>query len=619
MGVNLKGIFKGGRRRPELDNRQTLRRLLLYIRPHIRTMALALGATLGLNALRSVQPLFTQYAIDWYITPKRPEGLKWLALAFVVIRVLTYLFFFYQSLLLGSFGQLITFDLRLELYKKLQRLDVAYFDNTPTGRIMTRLTSDLDVLCEFFTSWIKDGLGDMVLTASVVGIMFWTDWKMALVALSVTPCILLTLRWFQGGAQRGYRDLRLRLASLSAFLQEYLTGALTVQLFNHEEKALQKFHRINTNFGQAIKATDFRYTTFVFLLDSMGALSLTLVVGYGGWRVMNNMQLHTHLSIGELVAFILYAQQLLQPIRTISEKYTTYQSSMVAAYHVFEIMDQPVQIETVPEGKTGQARGLIEFQNVWFAYRGEDWVLKDVSFTIEPGETVAVIGHTGAGKTTLSNLLLRFYDARRGRILLDGVDVREWGLNALRANFAVMLQEVLLFRGTIEDNIRFGREDLTEEVIRRAAREACAAPFIESLPRGYKTVLKGRGVSLSAGQKQLIAFARALAVPSALLILDEATSLIDPQTDALIQSGIEHIIGSRTSLIIAHRPSTIKRADRIIVLHHGEVREQGTHAELMEAGGLYWRLQRLRNANGAALLTSHADDAQARTVGSIGD
>ena len=582
-------------------------------------MVLALGTTLGLNALRSVQPLFTQFAIDWYITPKRPEGLKWLALGFVVMRIITYLFFYYQSTLLGTLGQLITFDLRLELYKKLQRLDVAYFDHTPTGRIMTRLTSDLYVLCEFFTSWIKDGLGDLVLTASVIGIMFWTDWKMALVALSITPAILLILRWFQSGAQRGYRDLRLRLASLSAFLQEYLTGALTVQLFNHEGKALRKFQRINTDFGQAIKATDFRYNAFVFLLDSMGALSLALVVGYGGWRIIHNMQLQTHLSMGAFVAFILYAQQLLQPIRTISEKFTIYQSSMVAAHHVFEIMDQPVQVETTLGGKIGRARGRIEFQRVWFAYHGEDWVLKDVSFTVEPGQTVAVIGHTGAGKTTLSSLLLRFYDVQRGRILLDGVDVREWNLKALRENFAVMLQEVLLFRGTIEENIRFGREGLTDDAVRQAAREACAAPFVESLPRSYETVLKGRGGSLSAGQKQLIAFARALADPSALLILDEATSLIDPQTDALIQRGIEHTIGNRTSIIIAHRPSTIRRADRIIVLHRGEVREQGTHEELLEAGGLYWRLQRLCHASGAPLPTQPAADAQARTVGSVGD
>jgi ATP-binding cassette subfamily B multidrug efflux pump len=618
MGLRFKGIFffLGGRRGRSGDQ-PALRRLMRYIRPHTRTMVLALGATLGLNALRGAQPLFTQFAIDWYITPKRPEGLKWLALGFVLMRIVAYLFFYYQSTLLGSLGQLITFDLRLELYKKLQRLDVAYFDSAPTGRIMTRLTSDLDVLCEFFTSWIKDGLGDLVLTASVVGIMFWTDWKMALVALSITPPILLILRWFQGGAQRGYRDLRLRLASLSAFLQEYLMGALTVQLFNQEGKALRKFQRINTDFGQAIKATDFRYNAFVFMLDSMGALSLSLVVGYGGWRIIHNTQFH--LSIGEFVAFILYAQQLLQPIRTISEKFTIYQSSMVAAHHVFEILDQPVRIETTPGGKAARARGHVEFRNVWFAYHGEDWVLKDVSFTVEPGQTVAVIGHTGAGKTTMSNLLLRFYDVQRGSILLDGVDVREWDLKSLRGNFAVMLQEVLLFRGTIEENIRFGREDLTDAAVRRAAREACAAPFVESLPQGYKTVLKGRGGSLSSGQKQLIAFARALADPSALLILDEATSLIDPQTDALIQQGIEHIIGNRTSLIIAHRPSTIRRADRIIVLHHGEVREQGTHEELLEAGGLYWRLQRLRSAPGEALLKPPAADAQARTVGSVGD
>lgn len=571
---------------------QTGRRLFVYIRPHIIGLVVALLTTGILNALRSTQPLFTRYAIDWYIEPARTDGLKWLVLGFIMVRLITFGLFYYQTLLLSSFAQLITLDLRFELFQKLQKLDLAYFDRTPIGHILTRLTSDLDSLGEFLTSGIKDGLGDLILTISVVSIMLWTDWQLTLVALTIVPLIFLTLRWFSQRVRRGYTELRSRLAELSAFLQEHLAGSLTIQLLNHEARSLQKFRQVNNDFCRTIKRNDFYYSTFIFLLDTVGALGVTFVVWYGGYRVMH----HTDaLSIGTFVAFVLYSQQLLQPIRGIADKYAVFNSALVAAQRLFEMLDQPTKV-TSPEQakKTGRAKGHIEFQNVWFAYNDEDWVLKDVSFVVEPSEIIAIVGQTGSGKTTLVNLLLRFYDVQRGRVLLDGVDVRDWDLRDLRSTFGVVLQDPFLARRTVADNIKLDRDELDEQRIAWAAQEACTTDFIEKLPDSFATELQGRCSNLSTGQKQLISLARAIAMPQAVLILDEATSSVDPLTEELIQQTTCRLIRSHTTLMIAHRLSVIEAADRIVVMDRGVVAEQGSHEELLLKGGLYWRLDRLR-------------------------
>jgi ATP-binding cassette subfamily B protein len=490
------------------------------------------------------------------------------------------------------------YDLRSELYEKLQRQEVAYFDRNPVGRIMTRLTSDVDALNELFTSGVIELLGDVVVIFAVIIIMLAMDWRLTLITLVTVPMLFAATGWFRKHARRGYDLVRTRLARINAFLQEHLSGAQTVQIFNREAKSLRQFHDINDEHRRANIDTIFYYAVFFPLVDLISAVGVALIIWYGGYRVMQNTPQHAVLTIGALVAFIQYSQQLFQPIRDISDKYNVLQAAIVASHRIFKTLDLPVTITSTPSPlRAGRARGHIEFRNVWFAYNDEEWILKDVSFTVEPGRTVALVGHTGSGKTTITNLLMRFYDVQRGSILLDGVDVREWDLKSLRENFAVVLQDVFLFSGTVEGNIRLGREDITEERVRWAAREVHADHFIERLPEGFKAEGRERGAGLSVGQKQLISFARALAFDPALLILDEATSSIDTETEQLIQQAIERVLRDRTSIVVAHRLSTVQRADQILVLHHGELREQGTHQELLAQRGLYWRLYKLQYAD----------------------
>ena len=574
---------------------RNVRRLFRYVRPYVLGLLVGLGITLVLNTLRSTQPLLTKFTVDLFIAPKQLAGLGWLILAFLFIRVLSFLLFYYQRLLLNTYGQYLLSDLRLDLYKKLQQLDCAYFDGTPVGHLLTRLTSDLEATCELFTSCTKEGLGDLIMAGSMIAIMFWMDWRLATVTLATLPLLLVIVKWFRARAQRGYDHLRGELASLNAFLQEYLGGALTVQLFNREHRALQKFSQINDSFRRAGNATGFYHAGFVFLIDLVCAFSVTLAIWYGGWRVLQGGGSST-ISIGEFIAFVLYSHQLMSPARSLSNNYNTFQAAIVSLQRIFKTLDHPVSI-TSPDKplKTGCATGRIEFENVWFAYRDEDWVLKDVSFKVEQGQSFAVIGRTGAGKTTITNLLMRFYDVQRGRVLVDGVDVRDWDLDSLRSSVGLVLQDVFLFSGTVEHNITTGRADLTEEMIITVARETQADAFIQRLPNGYKTFVRSGAVQLSAGQKQLIALARALIRNPAILILDEATSSVDHETEAAILKATESVMGSRTTLIISHRLSNIQRADHIVVLHNGQVREQGSHEELLAKQGFYWRLHRLQH------------------------
>ncbi|HEV7902799.1 MAG TPA: ABC transporter ATP-binding protein [Pyrinomonadaceae bacterium] len=586
---------------------QIARRLSRYLRPYLRLLIPSLVLTLALNGLRVLQPKFTQYAIDWYILPCQsgggaacqPGGLMWLAAAMLGVLLLTFIFSYAAAVLLNTIGQHVMYDLRAELYEKLQHQEVAYFDRHPVGRIMTRLTSDVDALNELFTSGVTDVLGDLLTILIIVGIMLAMDWRLTLITLITVPLLFAATSWFRKHARRGYDSVRTRLARINSFLQEHVSGAQTVQIFNREAKSERKFHELNDDYRRANIETIFYYAVFFPLVDLIGAVGIALIVWYGGYRVMGTTPGAPQLlTLGALVAFIQYSQALFQPIRDISDKYNVLQAAMVASHRLFKTLDLPIAITTpAAPVKTGRARGRIEFQNVWFAYKDEDWVLKDVSFAVEPGQSVALVGHTGSGKTTITNLLMRFYDVQRGRVLLDGVDVREWDLKALRENFAVVLQDVFLFSGTIESNIRLGRTEMPDDRIGWAAREVRADNFIEKLPEGFKSEVRERGAGLSVGQKQLISFARALAFDPALLILDEATSSIDTETEQLIQQAIERVMRDRTSILVAHRLSTIQRADRIIVLHHGEIREQGSHQELLTERGLYWRLYKLQYAD----------------------
>src|SRR5215207_102635 len=392
-------------------------RLLRYLRPYRRLIVPALLLTLLVNALGVVEPKFFQYAIDWHIIPKSLSGLQWLALAFLGVKLLQMLVSYLQAVLLQSVGQHVMYDLRAELYAKLQRQEVAYFDRNPVGRVMTRLTSDVDALNELFTSGVIDVLGDLVMVGAIVAVMLWMDWRLTLVTLVTIPMLVAATTWFRNNARRGYDAVRTRLARINSFLQEHLSGAQTVQIFNRERKSSAQFHTINDDHRRAHIDTIFYYSVFFPLVDLIGTLGVALIVWYGGYRTMQGA-----LSIGALVAFIQYSQQLFQPIRDISDKYNVFQAALVASHRIFRTLDLPVAVAPPAEPeKAGRARGRIEFERVWFAYNDEDWVLKDVSFVIEPGQSVALVGHTGSGKTTITNLLMRFYDVQRGRVLLDGV------------------------------------------------------------------------------------------------------------------------------------------------------------------------------------------------------
>ena len=572
------------------------RRLLRYLRPYWKLVVAALSLTLFTNILVSLQPYFTKVAVDDFITPKRTDGVWLFALAFFGLFLFRFTFSYLQEILLNRVGQWVMFDLRTEIYSKLQRQELAYYNRYPVGRILTRLTSDVDALNEMFTSGVIDVLGDLVVIFAILAMMFWLDWKLALVTLVTIPILFACTNWFRKHARRGFDRVRTRNAKLNAFLQEYLSGAQTVQLMNAEGKARRRFHEINDDYRNANIETIYYYAVFYPLVDFIGAVGIAVVIFAFGYEYLGGFTAAGDaLTVGILASFIQYSLQLFQPIRDLSDKFNVLQAAIVASHRIFILLDLEIDIQSPAEPKKrGKVEGHIEFRNVWFAYKENDWVLKDISFTVSPGESIALVGHTGSGKTTITNLLMRFYDVQQGHIFVDGVDVRDWDLHDLRANFAVVLQDVFLFSGSIEDNIRLGNTEITRERVEWAAQEVQADKFVARLDDGYGSLVKERGAGLSVGQKQLISFARALAFDPKILILDEATSSIDTETEQLIQQAVERVMEHRTSLVVAHRLSTIQRCDRIMVLHHGELRESGTHNELLAIRGLYWRLYQLQ-------------------------
>jgi ATP-binding cassette subfamily B protein len=572
------------------------RRLVRYLRPYWLLAAAALTLTLLTNVLISTQPYFTKVAVDDFITPKQTDGIWEFALLFFGVFLLRFVFSYTQEILLNNVGQKVMFDLRTEIFAKLQTQEVAYYDQYPVGRIITRLTSDVDALNELFTSGVIDVLGDLVVIFAIVGFMFWMDWKLTLVTLVTVPLLFTATNWFRKHARNGFDRVRTRNARLNAFLQEYISGAQTVQLFNAERRAQTKFAAINDDYRKANIETIYYYAIFYPIVDLIGAIGIAVVIFAFGFEALSGLSAAgAALTVGVLASFIQYSLQLFQPIRDLSDKFNVLQAAIVAAQRIFILLDREVMV-TSPANprRKGRTEGSIEFRNVWFAYKGEDWVLKDVSFSIGLGESVAFVGHTGSGKTTITNLLMRFYDVQKGQILLDGVDVRDWDLHDLRSNFAIVLQDVFLFSGTIEDNIRLGRNDIESSRVRWASKEVRADDFIKKIDGDYSSMVRERGGGLSVGQKQLISFARALAFDPTILILDEATSSIDTETEQLIQKAVERVMKQRTSLVVAHRLSTIQRCDRIVVMHHGELREIGTHNELLSKRGLYWRLYQLQ-------------------------
>ncbi|MCA1590933.1 MAG: ABC transporter ATP-binding protein/permease [Acidobacteria bacterium] len=543
--------------------------------------------------------LFTKIAVDDFITPKTTDGIWLFAAAFFGVFLFRFIFSYIQEVLLNTVGQRVMFDLRSEIYSKLQRQELAYYDRFPVGRTMTRLTSDVDALNELFTSGVIDVLGDLVVIFAIIGIMFWLDWKLALVSLVTVPLLFACTNWFRKHARRGFDRVRTRNARLNAFLQEYISGAQTVQLMNAEQKARRRFDEINDDYRDANIETIYYYSIFYPLVDFIGAIGIAFVIFAFGYESLSGLSAAGQaLTVGILASFIQYSLQLFQPIRDLSDKFNVLQAAIVASHRIFILLDLDVEIiDPEKPKKSGKATGEIEFRNVWFAYKENDWVLKDVSFRTRPGESIALVGHTGSGKTTVTNLLMRFYDVQQGHIFVDGVDVRDWDLHDLRSNFAVVLQDVFLFSGSIANNIKLGKKEIDRTRIEWAAREVRADEFVQKLEGSYDYEVRERGAGLSVGQKQLISFARALAFDPTVLILDEATSSIDTETEQLIQTAVERVMDGRTSLVVAHRLSTIQKCDRILVFHHGELRESGTHNQLLLARGLYWRLYQLQYAD----------------------
>src|SRR5437868_8636254 len=611
-------------------DRRLMRRLLRYLKPYKVYALTSLVLTIPSAPLVLAGPPLTKAAIDLFLAPdpSKPasgfalflknlaerwgfgasayQGLSFIAIVFLIANLAAFAVQYTQAIVMQAMGQYIMYDLRKQIFAHLQKLSVNFYDRNPVGRLMTRLTTDVDALNEMFPAGVISIFGDVAMIFYIVIFMFEVNWQLALVSFSILPLLAALTTWFRLGARSSFRAVRVRIARINAFLQEHITGMPVVQLFNREAKEMRQFDQINNAHRQANIDTIFYYAVFYPAVEIVGAVGVGLIIWYGGGQVVRGVA-----TIGTLVAFIQLARNFYEPISDISEKYNILQSAMASSERIFKLLDEPVTIKSPDQPvKQGRARGRIEFRNVWFAYKGEDWILKDVSFIAEPGERVAFVGHTGAGKTTITNLLLRFYDIQRGQIFLDDVDIREMDLEELRANFSIVLQDVFLFSGDIASNIRLGKTGISDEQLQHAAREVHAAEFIERLPEGYHAELRERGAGLSVGQKQLISFARALAFDPRVLILDEATSSIDTETEILIRDAVERLMQGRTSLVIAHRLSTIQSVDKIIVMHKGEIREVGTHQDLLAERGFYWRLYQLQFYQDAKRMMSEsiADD-----------
>ncbi len=568
-----------------------MRRLLGYLRPYRWTVAGALVAILAHSLLQLAPPYLTRLAIDRHIVRGDLEGLGGLAALFLGVLAASFLLEFAPTYATQLTGQRVMFDLRMAVYGHLQRLDLSFYDRNPVGRLMTRVTTDVDVLNDLFTSGVISVVGDVFTLAGIMVVMVVWDWRLALVAFSVLPLIVWVTQWFRRHVRDSYRQVRLWIARINAFLQENLTGMATVHLFRREAFNFRRFDEINRQHRDANIASIFYYAVFYPAIELIGAIAAALIIWFGGGWVLGGS-----LSLGALVAFIQYTQRFFRPISDMSEKFNVLQSAMASSERIFKVLDTPVAIQSPPRPvrRPPNAPGHLRFEGVWFAYHGDEYVLRDISFDVAPGERVGIVGATGAGKSTLVSLLLRFYDVSRGRILVDGIDIRDLDLAELRGLFGLVLQEVHLFSGTIASNIRLGNQAISDEAVRRAARAVHADSFIERLPGGYDSPVAERGATLSTGQKQLLSFARALAFDPPILILDEATAHVDTETELLIRDGLRVLMAGRTTIAIAHRLSTIQDMDKILVLHKGQLREQGTHQELLARRGIYYRLYQLQ-------------------------
>jgi ATP-binding cassette subfamily B protein len=568
-----------------------LKRLLIYLRPYKTPVFAAVLLLLGGAALTLVGPALTQRALDIAIPQRDAALLGTLAALYLGALLLEFLFEYGQTLLTTYVGQRIMYDLRLQIFSHLQRLSIPYFDRHPVGRLMTRVTSDVETLNELFSSGVVTVFGDVFTLAAIMVMMLVTDWRLALVAFAVIPLVWLTVTLFRRSVRSAFRDIRIRLARLNAYLQEHLSGVRVVQLFGREQASSAEFRRINADHLEAHLRSITIYAIFFPVVEALSSIALALLLWYGGLRTLGGT-----LTVGVLAAFIQLTRRFFQPLQDLSEKFNLLQSAMASSERVFRLIDEPVTIPepSPPHPLAKPIRGEVVFDGVWFRYASDaPWVLKNVSFTARPGETVALVGHTGAGKTTVVSLLLRFYDAERGMITIDGVDIRDLSLSDLRGLIGFVQQDLFLFTGDILHNLTLDAP-VASSAAEQAARRVGASRFVERLPQGYGHVLGERGRNLSVGERQLLSFARALARDPRILVLDEATSSVDAEAEAQIQRAIEELMAGRTSVVVAHRLSTILHADEILVMHHGEIRERGSHRELLAQRGLYERLYQLQ-------------------------
>jgi ATP-binding cassette subfamily B protein len=568
-----------------------LRRLLRYIRPYRWLTALALVLLLVQSALALIGPRLTEHALDVAIPHHDPGLLGLLATMYLATMLLEFVVEYGGALLTTFIGQRVMYDLRMEIFGHLQRLSVTYFDRNPVGRLMTRVTSDVETLNELFSSGVVTIFGDAFTLVAIMGMMLAIDWRLALVTFAVIPLVWVTARIFRRRVRDAFRDIRFRLARLNSFLQERLSGMRVVQLFGREESSARRFAELNRDHLSAHLRSITIYAVFFPVVEVLTAVAMALLLWYGGLRTLEGT-----LTVGVLAAFIQYTRRFFQPLQDLSEKFNLLQSAMASSERVFSLLDEPVVVRepAVPATLPRPVRGAVRFENVWFRYSPDGpWVLRDISFEALPGQTIALVGHTGAGKTTIVNLLLRFYDSDRGRITVDGVDIRQLSTADLRAIIGFVQQDLFLFTGDILHNLTLDAP-ISPDAAREAARRVGADRFIERLPSGYAHELGERGRSLSVGERQLLSFARALALDPKILVLDEATSSVDAEAEAQIQRAIGELMSGRTSLVVAHRLSTILHADEILVLHHGEIRERGSHRELLAAEGIYQRLYQLQ-------------------------
>ena len=622
-----------------------MRRLLTYLRPYRWQVTIAIASIILKSGCDVLGPYLVKVAVDRYLAPvkgatlglwnwlsPRPlHGIAQISAIYFSLLVLTFVFEFLQTYFMQWTGQKVMFDLRSQIFRHLQRMHVAFYDHNPVGRLVTRVTTDVDALNEMFTSGVVSIFEDLFVLLGILGVMLWMNWKLALITFAVLPFIVVATKVFRDKVRDSYRRIRTAIARINAYLQEHVSGMVVLQLFNRERKAYDRFSEINRSHMDAFKDAIMAYAVYYPVVDFFSAIAIACVIWFGGQEVIGKAVAHsisveTEASLGVLIAFIQYAQRFFRPIMDFSEKYNILQSAMAASERIFKLVDTPVDIVSPAVTKKPEGPGRIEFDHVWFAYGDvpiesadasgssrpslgqtadggrphtsiadtPDWVLRDVTFAIEPGETVAVVGHTGAGKTTLISLLLRFYDVQKGAVRIDGLDVKEMDLNDLRSRFGVVLQDPFLFTGTIGGNIRLGTERIRDEHVAQAAEDVNLGDFVRALPNGFNEEVRERGSTLSTGQKQLISFARALAHEPKILILDEATSSVDTETEFKVRDALGRMVEGRTSLIIAHRLSTVQRADKIIVMHKGQVRETGTHQELLGQRGIYFKLYQLQ-------------------------